>query len=72
MIHLTVPVQTNGSAEYAKLQTYFWSQSNAIPIRKRPVILILPGGAYERTSDRESEPPAVCFYSMGFHIPSGI
>ena len=67
MIHLTVPVRTETSAEYARMQSYFWSSSKSIPITKRPILLILPGGAYERTSDREAEPVAARFFSMGFH-----
>ncbi len=34
--------------------------------RLRPAVLILPGGAYRWTSDRESEPVALRFAAMGY------
>ena len=33
---------------------------------KRPFLLICPGGGYERCSERESEPVAIRFMSMGY------
>jgi len=35
--------------------------------KKRPAILICPGGAYLSCSDREAEPVAMRFASMGYH-----
>jgi acetyl esterase/lipase len=35
--------------------------------KKRPAILICPGGAYLGCSDREAEPVALRFASMGYH-----
>ena len=35
--------------------------------RKRPAILICPGGAYLNCSDREAEPVALRFTAMGYH-----
>lgn len=35
--------------------------------RKRPAILICPGGAYVFCSDREAEPVALRFAAMGYH-----
>lgn len=35
--------------------------------RKRPAVIICPGGGYERCSDREAEPVAVQFLAMGCH-----
>ena len=35
--------------------------------KKRPGILVCPGGAYMFTSDREAEPIALRFASMGYH-----
>ena len=35
--------------------------------RKRPMIVICPGGAYGMTSDREAEAIAVRFMGMGYH-----
>lgn len=35
---------------------------------KRPTILITPGGAYQYTSPRESEPVAEAFLKKGYHV----
>ena len=37
------------------------------PARTRPLVLICPGGGYRYTSDREAEPVALRFNSLGFH-----
>lgn len=50
------------------LTAYIWSDS---PIllngKKRPAVLICPGGAYLACSDREAEPMALRFAAMGYH-----
>lgn len=38
-----------------------------LPGKKRPVMVIAPGGGYLFTSDREAEPIAFQFLSMGYH-----
>ena len=38
------------------------------PDRIRPAILILPGGGYAMTSDREAEPVALRFLAKGFAV----
>ena len=38
------------------------------PDRVRPAILILPGGGYTMTSDREAEPVALQFLAKGFAV----
>lgn len=38
------------------------------PARRRTSILILPGGGYAMTSDRESEPVALRFLGRGFNV----
>ncbi|MDO4268296.1 MAG: alpha/beta hydrolase [Eubacteriales bacterium] len=63
-ISITVPGQQTGPA---KLRLYLLDQLSFAPDRRRPVILILPGGGYERRSDRESEPIAMKFLAMGCH-----
>ena len=35
--------------------------------KSRPAVLVCPGGAYMFCSDREAEPVALCFASMGYH-----
>lgn len=37
------------------------------PAPARPTVLILPGGGYEMTSDREAEPIALKVLAMGYH-----
>lgn len=50
-----------GSLADARLCTYILDDSDSIAIDKRPMMLICPGGGYEHTSDRESEPFAMHF-----------
>ena len=51
----------------AKLNTYIQDASDSMIIKKRPLILICPGGGYNHVSDREGEPLAVRFLAMGYH-----
>lgn len=61
-------MQLEGSSYKADLYTYFLDNSKEMhPERKRPVIVICPGGGYEMTSDREAEPVAMQFLAMGYH-----
>lgn len=52
----------------AKLNTYIQDASKDLMVKKRPIIIICPGGGYNHLSDRESEPLAVRFLAMGFHV----
>ena len=68
MIHEKIEIQLKNSAYKANLYTYFLDNSPEIaPERKRPVVLICPGGGYRGTSDREAEALAVKFMAMGYH-----
>lgn len=67
MIHMTQPIQVEGSQPDARLITYIQEYSKDIDIEKRPLILICPGGGYGRTSDREAENIALQFLAMGYH-----
>lgn len=60
-------VDTKGKSEYiATLQAYIPDNSSEVDAnRVRPAILILPGGGYHFTSDRENEPIALKFVSEG-------
>ncbi|MDF2543725.1 MAG: acetyl esterase family enzyme [Herbinix sp.] len=52
----------------ATLTTYLLDNSREIDIeRKRPLIIICPGGGYRFVSDRESEAVAIQMNAMGFH-----
>lgn len=37
-----------------------------ISVRKRPAMLVLPGGGYQFLSEREEEPVAMAYYARGF------
>ncbi|MFA9457348.1 alpha/beta hydrolase [Halalkalibacter sp. AB-rgal2] len=51
----------------AKLMTYVWEHSEELqPNKKRPAVIICPGGAYLGTSDREAEPVALRFMTAGY------
>lgn len=66
MIHEIIDIRTENSA--AKLYTYILNNSPEIDSnRKRPTIIICPGGGYEFTSDREAEPIAIKMNAMGFN-----
>lgn len=68
MIHEKFEIQLKGSEFKANLFTYFHENSVEMdPERKRPVVLICPGGGYAMTSDREAEPIAMKFLGMGYH-----
>jgi acetyl esterase/lipase len=54
--------------ETATLLTYILDNSPKMdPNRKRPMIVICPGGGYVHTSDREGEPVAIRLNAMGYH-----
>ncbi len=50
------------------LTTYILADSpELLNGRKRPAVLVCPGGAYLSCSDREAEPVALRFAAMGYH-----
>ncbi|MCM8710341.1 alpha/beta hydrolase [Clostridium sp. SYSU_GA19001] len=52
----------------AYLQTYILHDSKEFNTgKKRPSIIICPGGAYFRTTDREAEPVAIRFATLGYN-----
>ena len=52
----------------AKLTGYVLDDNTDTEVKQiRPAVLILPGGGFLRTSNRESEPIAMKFASEGFH-----
>lgn len=69
MIYKEIPIQVEGSAEYARLQVYIQDtpHDGSLKMKKRPLILICPGGGYTITSYREGEPMALHFLSKGYH-----
>ena len=62
MIYKKVEIKVEGYQEIADLYTYILDNSVEMrPNRKRPVIVICPGGGYEWVSEREAEPIALKF-----------
>ncbi|MEH7380378.1 alpha/beta hydrolase [Bacillus sp. JJ1533] len=60
--------ELNHNNEKADFFTYILDNSQSIdPDRKRPMIVICPGGGYSHTSDREAEPVAIQMLSKGYH-----
>ncbi len=52
----------------AELQVNLWDNLPDFQTgKKRPLILVVPGGGYSRTSDREADPIAYSFLAMGYH-----
>lgn len=50
MVYETIPVTIKGEETNARLYTYFWSNSKELyDGRKRPCVLICPGGGYAMT-----------------------
>ena len=69
MIHNTIPIWQDTAFPYESvdgfvptLDTYILNGN-----KKRPSVLICPGGAYGFTSPREAEPIAMQFNTAGFH-----
>ena len=68
MKYLEIPIEVNGSVEDARLETYILDTPvEKIQIKKRPMIVICPGGGYEKLSYREGEPVAMQFLAKGYH-----
>lgn len=51
----------------AKLSAYLLDTISVEPGRLRPAVIVIPGGGYWNRSDREQEPVAMRFLSMGCH-----
>ena len=60
-------VKAGDMSDSGKLYLYLLDDSSEIPIRKRPVIIICPGGGYGMTSDREAESIAMQYVAFGYH-----
>lgn len=68
MIYDKLDIKIPGYEGRADLYIYSLDNSAEMhPHRKRPVVVICPGGGYEMTSDREAEPVAMQFLAAGFH-----
>lgn len=61
-------MKAQGSLPDARLIVYIQDYSDSIAIKSRPLVVVCPGGGYGYTSDRESEPIALKFLAMGYHV----
>lgn len=68
MITEQITIQIQGKPTGAILQTYLMSASDEMLHKTWPAILLMPGGAYRYTSDREAEPIALRLNGMGFQV----
>lgn len=67
MICKNIKIQVAGSAKDTHLETYILGDvMDGARNRKSPLVLICPGGGYAMTSNREAEPIALQFNSMGY------
>lgn len=65
---IDIKLKNQEQPEAAKLYTYIIDNSDQIDKdRKRPAVIICPGGAYAYTSDREAEPIALKMVGAGYH-----
>ncbi|MCD8083436.1 MAG: alpha/beta hydrolase [Clostridiales bacterium] len=63
-IPLRVPGQQTGPAA---LNAYILDAIHVAPHKRRPAVIVVPGGGYNHCSDREREPVAMKFLAMGCH-----
>ena len=65
----TVFASTGGTRQgmKASLTLYLHENFEEFAWKKRPVVIVVPGGAYEWVSDREADPVAMQFLAMGYH-----
>ena len=68
MIYKEMPIQAEGSAKDVQAQFYILdTPAEKLKIKKRPMIIVCPGGGYHMLSYREGEPVAMHFLSRGYH-----
>ena len=67
MIHEIIPLREQGSTDSACIETYLIEDSDEYKIKKRPVIVVCPGGGYCYLSSREGEMLALQYLAMGYH-----
>ena len=67
MIYEKIPMKELGSTAEAVLTTYILEDTPEFAVKKRPVVVVCPGGGYTYVSDREGEPLALQFTARGYH-----
>ena len=61
---ITVEGQVTGPAS---VDWYLLDSVSVAPDKKRPLVIVCPGGGYAYRSDREAEPVVMKFLAMGYH-----
>ncbi|MCR4791618.1 MAG: alpha/beta hydrolase [Lachnospiraceae bacterium] len=61
-------MECSGSLEYARFETFIQEPAEELAVKKRPMIIICPGGAYAYTSPREAEPIAYKLMAEGYNV----
>lgn len=67
MHYQELDIQAGTLPSHGRLVLYLHGESPEMPVMKRPIVLICPGGGYGMTSDREADPIALKFLGAGFH-----
>lgn len=68
MIYKEIELNLENYSETGKLRLYLLDAMPSMQdVGKRPLVLICPGGGYEKVSKREGEPIAMRFLAMGYH-----
>lgn len=63
----TVEVRGAGSLDSALFDAFLLEDSAEYAVRRRPMVIVCPGGAYASLSDREADRAAMQFCAMGYH-----
>lgn len=58
---------TNFNQRKFTIHTYFLNENEKLPFKKRPLMIVIPGGSFEHLSKREAEPVALSYCGQGFH-----
>ncbi len=72
VINIDIDYESMGvepSPRQTTLTTYILDDRNIVgsTVKKRPAVIVCPGGGYERTSEREAEPIAMKYCAAGYH-----
>lgn len=54
-------------SDYPKVRAYIHENRQELGDREYPCIIVLPGGGYQMTSEREAEPIALRYFAEGFN-----
>ena len=68
MIHEIFKMNCPGSVENSRFEVFIQEPAAELAVRKRPMIIICPGGAYAYTSPREAEPVAYKLMAEGYNV----